>query len=247
LKKQNLNGPLFAPCARIAGFSFLTTESRRLKQERSPSMNASPRPPTCPCGAPAVDFLTLLPTIQRHFGYAFRRIPKPSRQDVLQEALVAAFIFYRRLIARRRRDQIFASPLGRYAVFHVRNGRRVGSPKNGADVSCPFVARRRGFRVEPIDRFERGARRWTLMAVPSSSTPIPDQVAFRLDFPQWLSTQSLRNRRLIQALGRGDTTSEAARQFRISAGRVAQLRSQFAKSWRAFQGETQETSVTAAA
>ena len=210
-------------------------------------MNPSARPPTRTLSAPSVEFLTLLPTIERHVSYAFRRVPSPFRQDVFQEALVTAFVTYRRLVDQGRRDQVFATPLARFAVLRVRDGRRVGSRRNRLDVSCPFVARRRGFRVERIDRFDPRARRWTLKAIRSSATPIPDQVAFRLDFPQWLSTQSRRNRRLIQALACGDTASEAARRFHISAARVSQLRRQFSQSWRAFQEEQPNVPVSAVA
>jgi hypothetical protein len=202
-------------------------------------MNPSARPPTRHLSVPSVDFIALLPRIERHIDFAFRRVPRPFRQDVLQDALGAAFVAYRRLVDRGRRDKVYATPLAKFAVGRVRDGRRIGSRRNRLDAACPFVARRHGFRIERIDRFDAPARRWTLMAIPSSAAPIPDQVAFRLDFPQWVSTQTRRNRRLIQALASGDTTSEAARRFRISAARVSQLRLQFSQSWRAFQDETQ--------
>jgi hypothetical protein len=210
-------------------------------------MNPTARPPTVRRRIPTVEFLTLLPTIQRHFGYAFRRVPTSLREELLEEALVTAFVMYRRLVDRGCRDRIFASPLARFAALHVLDGRRVGSPQNGHDVCCPIVARRRGFRVEHIDRFNQSAGHWTLLAIPSLATAIPDQVAFRLDFSQWISTQSRRNRRLIQALAYGDTTSEAARRFHLSAARVSQLRLQFAESWRAFQAERQDVPKSAVA
>lgn len=210
-------------------------------------MTVSPRPPTRHLSAPSVDFLTLVPTIERHVGYAFRRVPTHLRQDLLQEALVMAFVDYRRLVDQKRHDRSFATPLARFAVFHIRDGRRVGSRRNRLDVSCPFVARRRGFRVERIDRFDPRARRWTSMTIPSSASPIPDQVAFRLDFRQWLSTQSRRNQQLIQSLACGDTTSEAARRFHISAARVSQLRLQFSQSWLAFHEDQRDVAASAVA
>jgi hypothetical protein len=209
-------------------------------------MNRSARPPTRHLSAPPVDFNTLLPSIERQIVFSFRRVPVPFREDVLQEALVAAFIGYRRLVDRGRHDQIFATPLAQFAVCRVRDGRRVGSLKDRLDASCPFVARRRGFRLERIDRFDPHTRRWTLMAIPSSATSVPDQVAFRLDFPQWLSIQTRRDRRLIQALACGETTSEAARRFHISAARVSQLRLEFFQSWRTFQGEAPDAPATIA-
>jgi hypothetical protein len=111
-------------------------------------MNRAARAPTRKLSAPSVDFDTLLPTIERQIVFRFRRVPVPFREDVLQEALVAAFVAYRRLADRGRHDQIFATPLAQFAVCRVRDGRRVGSPGNRLDASCPFVARRRGFRFD---------------------------------------------------------------------------------------------------
>ena len=39
------------------------------------------------------------------------------------------------------------------------------------------------------------------------------------------------------ALLRGERTSDVARQFRISPGRISQLRREFERSWREFHGE----------
>jgi hypothetical protein len=209
-------------------------------------VNRSARLPARHSSAPPIDFNTLLPTIERQIVFAFRRVPAPFREDVHQEALVAAFVAYRRLADRGRHHQIFATPLAQFAVCRVRDGRRVGSPRNRLDVSCPFVARCRGFRLERIDRFDPHSCRWTLMAIPCSAASVPDQVAFRLDFPKWLSIQTARDRRLIQALACGETTCEAARRFHISAARVSQLRLEFFQSWRAFQGEVQDAPATVA-
>lgn len=201
-------------------------------------MNSSARPPTRTTSAPPVDFLSLVPTIQRHIGFAFRRVPPAFRKDVLQEALVMTFVFYRRLVDQGKQKCIFATPLARFAVGHLRDGRRVGLSRSRRDALCPFVARRQGFLIEPIDRIDSASGRWTLMSLSSSDAPVPDQVAFRLDFPRWMSTQTRRDQRLIHALAYGDTTSEAARRFRISPARVSQLRLQFYQSWCAFQGQT---------
>ena len=64
--------------------------------------------------------------------------------------------------------------------------------------------------------------------------PVPDQAAFRCDFPAWLATHSLRNRRIAEALAVGHSTSEVARRFRVSAGRVSQLRGELRASWLEF-------------
>jgi hypothetical protein len=66
------------------------------------------------------------------------------------------------------------------------------------------------------------------------STPIPEQVHFRIEFPRWLETQTPRNRRIAETLSVGYTTAEVANRFQISPGRVSQLRKHFCESWQAF-------------
>jgi hypothetical protein len=65
-------------------------------------------------------------------------------------------------------------------------------------------------------------------------TPIPDQVAFRCDFPRWLAMQTPRNRRIAEQLSLGTSTGEAAKAFRMSQARISQLRRELADSWYAF-------------
>jgi len=206
----------------------------------------SARAPTRGSSVTPVDFRVLLPTIKRQLRYAFRKTPAPLQADLVHEALCIAFVFYRRLIDRKRPAKIFATPLARFAVLHVRDGRRVGGSRNRFDVSSADVAQRRGYCIEPLDRFDRRNGRWTPLAIPSAETPIPDQVAFRLDFSAWLSFHSRRDRRLIQALASGDTPSQVARKFHLSRSRISNLRLQFFHSWCAFQGLAADAVTSAA-
>jgi hypothetical protein len=132
-----------------------------------------------------------------------------------------------------------SSPFVAYATAAVSEAQEIASTP--LVLSSPGVADSGSIR---IDRFDPHIRRWTLMAIPCSAASVPDQVAFRLAFPKWLSIQTRRDRRLIQALACGETTSEAARRFHISAARVSQLRLVFFRSWRAFQGEAQHAPAT---
>lgn len=70
-------------------------------------------------------------------------------------------------------------------------------------------------------------------------TPVPDQVAFRCDFPAWLKNLSVRNRRIAQALAVGHSTGEVAKRFGVSAGRISQMRREMHRSWQEFQDETE--------
>ena len=79
--------------------------------------------------------------------------------------------------------------------------------------------------------------------VEDSRTPVPDQVAFRIDFSDWLKRQPRRNRRIAEALAVGNATGEVARRFHVTSGRISQLRRQFHRSWQEFQGNAAVASV----
>ena len=53
----------------------------------------------------------------------------------------------------------------------------------------------------------------------------------------WFDSLPLHKRRVAQVLATGETTKTAARKFRVSAGRISQLRREFEDSWADFQGE----------
>ena len=65
-------------------------------------------------------------------------------------------------------------------------------------------------------------------------TPVPDQVAFRLDFPHWLASQTPRDRQIVERLSLSYSTGDVAKEFRISPARVSQLRRELFDSWHEF-------------
>ena len=75
---------------------------------------------------------------------------------------------------------------------------------------------------------------WKEQLVDNSRTPVADQAAFSIDFPEWLATLSARDRRIVDDLAAGERTGDVARKFGVSAGRVSQMRGQLKESWEAF-------------
>jgi hypothetical protein len=57
------------------------------------------------------------------------------------------------------------------------------------------------------------------------------------DFGDWLKSLPRRNRRIAETLALGHRTQDVARKYRVSNGRVSQLRRELAASWRKFVGE----------
>ena len=65
-----------------------------------------------------------------------------------------------------------------------------------------------------------------------------DIAACRIDFADWLDRLSPRQRQVATVLASGETTTRTAKRFRVSLGRISQIRQDLRKSWQEFQGET---------
>lgn len=182
-------------------------------------------------------FLAILPTLHLQFRIAFRRFRPDQRDDALHAATADAFAAFVRLWERGRCEAARPTPLARYAIWHWFAGRRLGTALNARDVSSPCAQRRQPIRLERLDRYDAARHAWCELMVADRRTPVPDQAAFRVDFPTWLRQLSRRNRRLALQLARGASTSDVAQRFQVSAGRVSQLRQEFYRSWLQFHGE----------
>jgi hypothetical protein len=190
-------------------------------------------------------FLELVPTIEQYSRRAFRNLQPQSREEAVCSVLAEAYCAYRRLVELGKQDVAYAIPLARFAVARYRAGRCIGNRLNSLDVSAFVAQRRRGFSLCSLDPADTSSR-WADVLADNTLTPIPDQVAFRLDFPAWLRGLNRRDRQLVRFLALGNTTTEAARQFGLTRGRISQLRSELRASWQAFQQDAPQEAVTAA-
>ena len=184
-------------------------------------------------------FLELLPTIRTAAQVAFRGWDAEAREDAVTEVIANCYVAFARLAARDKVEVAFATVLARFAIRQLRVGRRVGSRFTVQDVMSPVAQRRRGFTVERFDADSAGDD-WLEAVTDDMSTPVADQAAFRCDFPAWLTQQNRRTRRIVEALALGHTTNEVAHRFRVTPGRVSQLRRELHSSWQTFHGETTE-------
>jgi DNA-directed RNA polymerase specialized sigma24 family protein len=182
-------------------------------------------------------FLEMLPKIRRHAHIRFRAQAPESREELVQETVARALLDYLRLVERGKDHVASATPLARFAVAQVRQGRRVGQSLNSRDVGSEYCQSRHGIIVNSLHgRDDLGDWRETLVE-DKHSTPA-QLAAMRCDFAAWLSSLPCRSRRLAERLAMGETTSGAASLFGISRGRVSQLRRELCRAWYAFQGES---------
>lgn len=182
-------------------------------------------------------FLAMLPALETCFRFAFRRFRPDEREDALQEATASAFAAFVRLWERGQPQVAHPTPLARFALCRWFAGRRLGTPLNRHDVSSPYAQRQRAIRLERLNRYDARQDAWCDVVVEDRKTPVPDQAAFRIDFPAWLRQLSRRNRTIALRLAAGTSTSEVAQRFQLTEGRVSQLRQEFQRSWHQFHGE----------
>lgn len=182
-------------------------------------------------------FLQLLPAIKRYARVAFQHLDFEQRAEAVQEVQANAWCAYRRLAERGKQDLAYASPLARYAIAQYRAGRRVGQPMNTKDTCSPAAQQKHWFRVQNLGNPYRQGHGWKEGLIDNTHSPVPDQAAFRIDFPAWVLTQTPREQEIIVDLAVGNRTSDVAKEFGITAGRVSQLRRQFEQSWHRFHGE----------
>jgi hypothetical protein len=188
-------------------------------------------------------FLQLLPAIREQAEYAFRRVPVDAQEELVQETIATAYGLFVSLCRRGRSALVYATPLAKYAIRHVREGRRIGSRCNSLDITSPCACAAKRTTIERLDRFNPRRGEWREVLV-EDRTAGPAEIAMtRLDFASWLSTLSKRDRQLAEKLVLGETTGRVARTFRISAARVSQLRRELCANWHSFVGELTDAAL----
>lgn len=180
-------------------------------------------------------FLQMLPIIRQHARIAFRHLRAESREEAVQSVICNACAAIARLADLGKLDIAYPTVLARYGVAQVNDGRIIGGHLNCRDVSSTYCQQRKGVTVERLDHFDEEENQWEeAVVVDTRTSPVPEIVAFRCDFPEWLGTLSRRNRKIAQSLAIGNRTQDVARRFKVSEGRVSQLRKELAESWGTF-------------
>jgi len=183
--------------------------------------------------SPHLDFLPVCPVIQRHARITFRHLPLVEREEAIAEAIAAGFVSFVRLKDRDRAPAGYPGAIAKFAVLHVKNGRRVGNKFNSRDVCS---RRHRDRRSPNRGSIASPAEGWEEFLTDDSLTPILDQVAFRLDWPAFLTSLSWRHRQILHALASGHSGKWVAHRFNLSQPRITQLRQQWRREWLAFIG-----------
>jgi hypothetical protein len=214
-------------------------------------MNAPCIPASSPEALQA-HFLQILPRIETHalIRFAFLRCPG-QRDDAVAETVALAWRWFLRLIAQGKDVDEFVMVLADFAVRHVRSGRRLCGQEKAKDVLSVRAQRMKRFRVQSlscstrrsleelhgqphgqqlIDAFEERLK-------DNTHSPVPEQAAFRIDYPRWLSQLPQRNHIIAEDMALECSTLELAVKHQVSPGRISQLRRELHADYRRFHGE----------
>jgi hypothetical protein len=183
-----------------------------------------------------VTFLKLLPTLEATARAHLRHVPCHDRRcDLLCEAVALAWLWYLRLARKGRTPADFLITFARLAARAALSGRRVYGSESTRDVLSPTCRWRRGFAVSPLpDTHAASDTAFEEALCDNTVTPVPDQVAFRCDYPRWRASLCRPTRKLMDAMAAGHRGTELAEAFGLTQGRISQVRRELCESWRAF-------------
>ena len=182
-------------------------------------------------------FEEFLPRIRRYAQMAFRDEPAERKEELVAEVVANAFIAFDRLVKRGITNVAYATPLGLYAIKQVRMGRRVGSRLNANDLLSPYAQHRKCFVVERlVESDDENNLSWREILVEDRKAGPAEIAANRIDFDTWLHTLPKRRRQIAETLATGEKTNHVAKQFKVSAGRISQVRQELLGSWNEFHG-----------
>ena len=179
----------------------------------------------------------MLPRIRLYLRSAFRGLNPDARAEAVQEGLVNGVAAYRRLWERGKAELAYPSVLAKFAASHIRAGRLTATRLNGRDVMSLYCQKRQAVRVERLDRYDPQEQCWQEILVEDRQAGPAETAAARIDFGAFLRSLSSREQEIVLALIRGEPVGMVAKSFRISPGRVSQIRRQLAEKWRMLHGE----------
>jgi hypothetical protein len=208
--------------------------------------------PTLSLDARQKQFLEIMPRIETHARIHFRHLHCPGkRDDAIQECLAVAWRWFLRASQKGKEPSEFVSALATYAVRHVRSGRKLAGMNKSKDVHNPHAQQQHNFKVETLHHSTR--RCWdSIYSAPNgqedmdaseerlrdnTQSPVPEQAAFRIDYPAWLRQLGSRNRKVALDMVKDMRTKELAHKHGTSEGRISQLRRELHTDWRRFHGE----------
>jgi len=197
-------------------------------------------------------FQGLLPRIELHGRIYFRHLRSHRKEEVLQEMRSLAWLWFLRLARRGKDANEFLVTFSRFLARAINSGRRIMGQEKAKDPMSRLTQKRHGFQVEPLSSsdcasyatfYQKDRDAFEERLADNRFTPVPEQAAFRIDWPLWMRTRTERDRRIIKDLMAGERTLDVSRKYGLSPARVSQLRQNFHDDWHQFCGDCESAAA----
>jgi hypothetical protein len=184
-------------------------------------------------------FLFILPKIECHGRCVFRHLKCwHTKEDRIAETVAISWKWFLRLVEQGKDPCQFPTVIASYAAKAVKSGRRLCGQLKSKDVLSELAQQRHGFYVGKIPDFSTESTNPLVEALTENTvSEVPDQVCFRIDYPAWLRTMDQKKRRITNAMALGHRTLDLSHRFKLSQGRISQLRQELRQSWLEFIDE----------
>jgi hypothetical protein len=202
-------------------------------------MKTSATSARCKKNPPAwhANFEAMIPKIQSDAKIAFRHLAPEARAEAVQEVLCNACCAYARLVELNKADVAYPSALARFGVRQTKQGRKVGGKLNCRDVLSTYCQQKKHLLLERLDHYDSQALAWEEILMEDKHAGPAETAIVRIDFSTWLLRLPRRVRKIATFLANGESTTAAAKRFRLSQGRISQIRKELFYTWRRFQGD----------
>ena len=185
-------------------------------------------------------FLKILNIQFRHACRFMRH--RHEREEAIQEMTALAFALYKRLSEHGRTD-IFSTPIGNYAIRSYFDGRRF-TGMSATDITSPRCQRLDRAIVHGFDYCGSSDNRVREIFICDKHHSPSTIACFNIDFEAWTNSLDTRKREILFAILDGNSTSELAKRFGVSPGRISQLRQELTASWHEFaDGNNDDTDI----
>ena len=183
------------------------------------------------------NFMAMVPIIERHAKIVFRHLNAEAREEMVQEVVCNSCRAYARLVELNKTAVAFPGALARFGVAQAKTGRRTGGKLNCRDIMSPYCQRKKNVVVERLDHYDNDEKSWAEVLVEDKHCGPAETAIVRIDFSTWMQLLPRRLRKIATFLGNGETTTVASKRFRLSQGRISQIRRQLYEAWHQFQGD----------
>jgi hypothetical protein len=182
----------------------------------------------------------VMPKVMRHAEVYFRkhRHDQDTLEELAQASVCIAWKWYLVLKLKGEKDpDAFVSVLATRACQAVKNGRTVSGQERFSSVHNRMTQYREGFVVGRLPEHEaRSYDDELLRAMQDREAGPADLVACALDTAAWLSHLDERKRSMALDMMAGQSTSELADKYGITAGAISQMRRKLVEDYTRFVG-----------